>query len=268
MLIYSKMKVFSTWWVWCLNDSLQGISPPLKAAQAGPTPVSEVKVGPCLKTPHQTAQVELHSLLFLLDPHHSQHQLNIFPLPYFRGIPVRGQVSRTAVDWSPGPDSPAGPHRASLHPELWVRPNWQPGSHRWVVLPCHSLSHLLTLLTHTSWTPTGELSVRVIDSVRGAEPRMWTFAGKTGRDPDSWRSVSLTVGARKHRFQVWPLTCTQSYGLISAVMVQLTLYGPILMSLKQPGQITLILFFHLKNHPQVFVLLLLLLEPNINCPQW
>lgn len=84
---------------------------------------------------------------------HSQHQLNIFSLPYFRGIPVRGQVSRTAVDWSPGPDSPAGPHRASLHPELWVRPNWQPGSHRWVVLPCHSLSHLLTLLTHTSWTP-------------------------------------------------------------------------------------------------------------------
>lgn len=75
--------------------------------------------------------------------------------------------------------------------------------------PCLLL--LPTLLAHTLCAAAGELSVRVIDSVRGAEPRMWAFAGKTGKDPDSWHSVDLAVGARKHRFQVCPLRPVHSH---------------------------------------------------------
>lgn len=48
----------------------------------------------------------------------------------------------------------------------------------------------------------GELSVRVIDSLLGMQPKLWEFAGKTGTDEEAWRQVNLTIGARKHRFQV------------------------------------------------------------------
>ncbi|XP_058472794.1 apical endosomal glycoprotein [Solea solea] len=48
----------------------------------------------------------------------------------------------------------------------------------------------------------GELSVRVIDSVLGLQPKLWEFSGKTGAEEGAWRSVNLTIGARKHRFQL------------------------------------------------------------------
>ncbi|XP_024918601.1 apical endosomal glycoprotein isoform X2 [Cynoglossus semilaevis] len=50
----------------------------------------------------------------------------------------------------------------------------------------------------------GELSVRVIDSMLGPRPKLWEFSGKTGAagEEDKWRNASLTVGARKHRFQL------------------------------------------------------------------
>lgn len=49
---------------------------------------------------------------------------------FFRGVPGCGQGPRPAVDRSPGTDPSAGPHRPGLHPEFWLRPNWQPRSHR------------------------------------------------------------------------------------------------------------------------------------------
>uniref|UniRef100_H3CHH6 MAM domain-containing protein n=1 Tax=Tetraodon nigroviridis TaxID=99883 RepID=H3CHH6_TETNG len=48
----------------------------------------------------------------------------------------------------------------------------------------------------------GELSVRVIDSMLGTQPKLWEFTGKTGTDEEAWRQVNLTIGARKHRFQL------------------------------------------------------------------
>lgn len=48
----------------------------------------------------------------------------------------------------------------------------------------------------------GELSVRVIDSMLGVQPELWEFTGKTGTHEEAWRQVNLTIGARKHRFQV------------------------------------------------------------------
>ncbi|XP_062268278.1 apical endosomal glycoprotein [Platichthys flesus] len=48
----------------------------------------------------------------------------------------------------------------------------------------------------------GVLSVRVIDSLLGSQPEMWEFAGKTGAGEGAWQNASVTVGARKHRFQL------------------------------------------------------------------
>lgn len=48
----------------------------------------------------------------------------------------------------------------------------------------------------------GELSVRVIDSMLGTLPKLWEFSGKTGTEPEAWQQVNLTIGVRKHRFQV------------------------------------------------------------------
>lgn len=48
----------------------------------------------------------------------------------------------------------------------------------------------------------GELSVRVIDSMLGTQPKLWEFIGKTGTEEEAWQQVNLTIGARKHRFQV------------------------------------------------------------------
>lgn len=48
----------------------------------------------------------------------------------------------------------------------------------------------------------GELLVRVIDSMLGTQPELWEFIGKTGTEEEAWQQVNLTIGARKHRFQV------------------------------------------------------------------
>lgn len=48
----------------------------------------------------------------------------------------------------------------------------------------------------------GELSVRVIDSLLGARPKLWEFSGKTGTEEGAWQHVDLPIGARKDRFQV------------------------------------------------------------------
>ncbi|KAM4634124.1 apical endosomal glycoprotein [Polymixia lowei] len=48
----------------------------------------------------------------------------------------------------------------------------------------------------------GELSVRVVDSFLGIQPKLWEFSGKTGTDPASWQQAKVLIGARKHRFQL------------------------------------------------------------------
>ncbi|XP_036973964.1 apical endosomal glycoprotein isoform X1 [Acanthopagrus latus] len=48
----------------------------------------------------------------------------------------------------------------------------------------------------------GELSIRVIDSMLGVQPKLWEFSGKTGTDEESWQTASLNIGARKYRFQL------------------------------------------------------------------
>ncbi|XP_070706487.1 apical endosomal glycoprotein [Pempheris klunzingeri] len=47
-----------------------------------------------------------------------------------------------------------------------------------------------------------ELSVRVIDSLLGMQPKLWEFSGKTGTGQAAWQHVNVVVGARKHRFQL------------------------------------------------------------------
>lgn len=61
----------------------------------------------------------------------------------------------------------------------------------------------------------GELSIRVIDSVLGLQPKAWEFTGKTGTDEEAWREVSLTIGARQHRFQVSPSVKTPMSPLVA-----------------------------------------------------
>ncbi|KAM7393213.1 hypothetical protein PAMA_008047 [Pampus argenteus] len=48
----------------------------------------------------------------------------------------------------------------------------------------------------------GELSVRVIDSMLGLQPKLWEFSGKTGTEEEAWKQVNITIGARKDRFQL------------------------------------------------------------------
>ncbi|XP_074546806.1 apical endosomal glycoprotein [Halichoeres trimaculatus] len=48
----------------------------------------------------------------------------------------------------------------------------------------------------------GELSVRVIDSLLGVRPKLWEFSGKTGTGEEAWKHAEVSVGARKHRFQL------------------------------------------------------------------
>uniref|UniRef100_A0A665VVK4 MAM domain-containing protein n=1 Tax=Echeneis naucrates TaxID=173247 RepID=A0A665VVK4_ECHNA len=48
----------------------------------------------------------------------------------------------------------------------------------------------------------GELSVRVIDSLLGVQPKLWEFSGKTGTGEKEWQHANVTIGARKHRFQL------------------------------------------------------------------
>ncbi|XP_041666036.1 apical endosomal glycoprotein isoform X2 [Cheilinus undulatus] len=48
----------------------------------------------------------------------------------------------------------------------------------------------------------GELSVRVIDSLLGIQPKLWEFSGKTGTDEEAWKHTNVSIGARRHRFQL------------------------------------------------------------------
>ncbi|XP_061590452.1 apical endosomal glycoprotein [Cololabis saira] len=48
----------------------------------------------------------------------------------------------------------------------------------------------------------GEVSVRVMDSVLGMEPKLWEFGGKTGAEEDAWQHVDILIGRRKQRFQL------------------------------------------------------------------
>nr|XP_061836878.1 apical endosomal glycoprotein isoform X1 [Nerophis lumbriciformis] len=48
----------------------------------------------------------------------------------------------------------------------------------------------------------GELSVRVIDSILGAQPKLWEFSGKTGKGEVEWQHAEVAVGARNQRFQL------------------------------------------------------------------
>lgn len=44
--------------------------------------------------------------------------------------------------------------------------------------------------------------MRVVDSLLGAQPKLWEFAGKTGTDEESWNHTEVLIGLRKTRFQV------------------------------------------------------------------
>eukprot|EP00063_Salmo_salar_P009287 XP_013984122.1 PREDICTED: apical endosomal glycoprotein isoform X2 [Salmo salar] len=49
---------------------------------------------------------------------------------------------------------------------------------------------------------TGELSIRVIDSLLGSLPRLWEFSGKTGSVEGVYQQAQVYIGARDHRFQM------------------------------------------------------------------
>lgn len=68
----------------------------------------------------------------------------------------------------------------------------------------------------------GELSVRVIDSMLGTQPKLWKFTGKTGTDEEAWRQVNLTIGARKHRFQVGHFVKTFNFPQNSSAFLKKT----------------------------------------------
>ncbi|XP_062291219.1 apical endosomal glycoprotein [Scomber scombrus] len=48
----------------------------------------------------------------------------------------------------------------------------------------------------------GELSVQVIDSWLGKQPKLWEFSGKTGKVEGVWEHADVVIGARKNRFQL------------------------------------------------------------------
>ncbi|XP_061657393.1 apical endosomal glycoprotein [Syngnathoides biaculeatus] len=48
----------------------------------------------------------------------------------------------------------------------------------------------------------GDLSIRVIDSMLGVQPKLWEFSGKTGMGEAQWKPANVAIGVRKHRFQL------------------------------------------------------------------
>lgn len=60
----------------------------------------------------------------------------------------------------------------------------------------------LNVLVCLPLSAAGELSVRVIDSLLGTQPKLWEFSEKTGTEEGAWQHVDLPIGVRKHRFQV------------------------------------------------------------------
>ncbi|XP_034153048.1 apical endosomal glycoprotein isoform X2 [Esox lucius] len=49
---------------------------------------------------------------------------------------------------------------------------------------------------------TGELSIRVIDSLLGSQPRLWEVSGNTGSVEGVYQQAQVIIGAREHRFQL------------------------------------------------------------------
>lgn len=47
-----------------------------------------------------------------------------------------------------------------------------------------------------------ELSVRLIDSLMGVQPKLWEFSGQSGTGEEAWRHAEVSVGVRKQRFQL------------------------------------------------------------------
>lgn len=133
--------------------TLQVISPSLKAALAGPTPVSEDKVGPCLKITHQTPQVEVNSAHFFFLVLFLTIETELFCIhfidEYLYVVRSPGQHSTEAQVRTPllGPTGPA----CTMNFEYALTGNpahigeWSQAA--------QVMSHFLTLLTHTSWTP-------------------------------------------------------------------------------------------------------------------
>uniref|UniRef100_UPI003AAC9054 apical endosomal glycoprotein n=1 Tax=Centroberyx gerrardi TaxID=166262 RepID=UPI003AAC9054 len=48
----------------------------------------------------------------------------------------------------------------------------------------------------------GELSVRVIDSLLGVQPKLWEFSGKTGPEGGEREQAEVSIGVREQRFQL------------------------------------------------------------------
>uniref|UniRef100_A0AAY4CBS1 MAM domain-containing protein n=1 Tax=Denticeps clupeoides TaxID=299321 RepID=A0AAY4CBS1_9TELE len=48
----------------------------------------------------------------------------------------------------------------------------------------------------------GELSLRVIDSMLGPQPRLWEFSGRSSEKPGEWSKQDVYIGERRHRFQL------------------------------------------------------------------
>lgn len=48
----------------------------------------------------------------------------------------------------------------------------------------------------------GQLSLRVMDSLLGPQPKVWEFGGKTGTEADSWNHTEVYIGLRRTRFQL------------------------------------------------------------------
>ncbi|CAL8384845.1 unnamed protein product [Gadus morhua 'NCC'] len=66
----------------------------------------------------------------------------------------------------------------------------------------------------------GDLSVRLIDSLRGQLPKLWEFSGKTGPEETAWRRAEVTVGDRRHRFQLAFEARAATLGLNATVRVK------------------------------------------------
>lgn len=109
---------------------LQGTFPTRRAAQAGLTPASGVKVGICIKILHLKVKQHFHSIILSHSHPAINHIAHICLVACCRGVPVPSESPRPAADWGPDSDPSPGPHWPSLHPELWFCINWELRSYR------------------------------------------------------------------------------------------------------------------------------------------
>lgn len=108
----------------------QGTFPTRRAAQAGLTPASGVKVGICIKILHLKVKQHFHSIIVSHSHPVINHIAHICLGLCCRGVPVPSGSLRPAADRGPDPDPSPGPHWPSLHPELWFCINWEFRSYR------------------------------------------------------------------------------------------------------------------------------------------